>query len=252
MWDPAQYEKFKAQRARPFHDLVALIRPDGLRTAVDLGCGTGELTRELADRLQVASVIGVDSSPEMLAQSARWARPGLTFQQGDIAAFQPGPPLDLLFSNAALHWLPDHETVIPRLLGWVRPGGQVALQMPANFDHPSHRVARDVAARLFPDTFAPQATFAGTLAVERYAELLFAGGFQDQSCRVEVYGHPMPSGAEVVAWTQGTALTAYQARLSAPDFARFLDAYRAELLSLIGEGPYFYAFKRILLWGQKV
>jgi trans-aconitate 2-methyltransferase len=155
----------------------------------------------------------------------------------------------LLFSNAALHWLPDHEALFPRLLGWVRPGGQVAIQMPANFDHPSHRIAKQVALRLFPQTFAVDVS--GVLTLERYAEILFRNGFDAPSCRMEIYGHPMASGAEVVEWTRGSLLTAYQEKLSPGDFSRFVDTYRRELLAEIGEGSYFYAFKRILLWGRK-
>jgi trans-aconitate 2-methyltransferase len=226
------------------------VQKEGLASAVDLGCGTGELTHHLFEALELRSLLGVDSSPEMLERAERWVRPGLSFRLADIANFRPDAPLDLVFSNAALHWLPEHELLVPRLLGWVRPGGQVALQMPFNFDHCSHRVAHETALRLFPDTFAGESGPA-TLPVERYAEILFANGFEQQICRIEVYGHPMPSGREVVEWTRGTLLTAYRARLTDDDFTRFVEAYRDELLSRIGEGPYFYAFKRMLVWGRK-
>jgi trans-aconitate 2-methyltransferase len=251
MWNPELYERFKAQRARPFEDLLALVQPAGLRAAVDLGCGTGELTHRLFTQLPLKETIGLDSSPEMLERSGRWARPGLRFERGDIGGFRPEAPYDLVFSNAALQWVPDHETLFPRLLGWVRPGGQVALQLPFNFDHPSHRIAHDIAVRLYPRLFAPQRALLGTLPVERYAEILFANGFPEAVCRVEVYGHPLASGAEVVEWVRGTLLTAYQSRLGEADFAAYLAAYRAEIVGLLGEGPYFFAFKRILLWGRK-
>ena len=251
MWNPAQYEKFKSQRAQPFYDLLGLVRPAALVSAVDLGCGTGELTAELVTRLGMQEVLGIDSAPEMLAQSSRWPRPGLRFERRDIAELRPESPFDLVFSNAALPWLPDHESLFPRLLGWVRPGGQVAIQLPFNTDHPSHRIAEETARRLFPSMFPAEARVIGTLAVERYAEILFARGFEEQVCRVEVYAHPLPSGRDIVEWMRGTLLTAYQSCLSETDFARFLDAYQAELLAVIGEGPYFFAFKRILLWGRK-
>jgi len=251
MWSPAQYEKFKSQRARPFYDLLDLVQPGELRSAVDLGCGTGELTRELPSRLRLRDVLGIDSSPEMLARSASWARPGLRFERCDIADFAPVAPRDLVFSNAALQWVPDHESLLPRVLGWVAPGGQVALQIPANDEHPSHRIARETARRLFPGVFAGDGGFIRALPVERYAEILFANGFPAPLCRVQVYPDLLPSGGDVVEWTRGTLLTAYQARLSEADFARFLEAYRRELLSVIGEGPYLFAFKRILMWGRK-
>ncbi len=250
-WNPSQYEKFKAQRAKPFFDLLGLIQPSPCECAVDLGCGTGELTRTLFDRLRAGRLTGIDSSPEMLKKAATQAVTGLAFELKNIADYQPAGPLDLLFSNAALHWLPEHESLFPKLLGWVKPAGQAAIQMPFNFDHPSHRIARQAAAKLFPDVFPADLFLSGTLPVERYAGILFEQGFEDPVCRVEVYGHPLPSGHEVVEWTKGTLLTAYQERLSESQFAGFLETYRRELIQEIGEGPYFFAFKRILLWGRK-
>jgi trans-aconitate 2-methyltransferase len=250
-WNPAQYEKFKAQRSKPFFDLASLIQGDGFASAVDLGCGTGELTKKLFERLHAKKLVGLDSSKEMLEKSSSFTAPGLTFELGDIAVYEPSAPLDLLFSNAALHWVPDHQSLFPKLLGFVAPGGQVAIQMPHNFDHPSHRIAKSSAVRLFPSVFSADEDISGTLSVEQYAEILFKAGFEEQVCRVEVYGHPMPSGNEVVEWTKGSLLTAYQDRLGAEHFAKFLELYRRELLAEIGEGPYFYAFKRLLLWGRR-
>ena len=141
-WNPAQYEKFKSQRSKPFFDLIRLIQDVEIGTAVDLGCGTGELTRALYDRFSIKHLFGLDSSPDMLAKSEGFATPGLRFGLGDIAEYQPEMPLDLLVSNAALQWVPDHASLFPKLLGFVKSGGQVAIQVPFNFDHPSHVVAR--------------------------------------------------------------------------------------------------------------
>src|SRR4051794_23858151 len=114
-WDPGQYERFKAERSRPFFDLLALVgRAPGGR-AVDLGCGTGELTRELHRHLQAAETLGLDSSPEMLARSAAFAGGGLAFQQGDLATFADEDHWDVVFSNAALHWTGDHPALLARL-----------------------------------------------------------------------------------------------------------------------------------------
>jgi len=250
-WNPAQYEKFKSQRSKPFFDLIKLIQDVEIGDAVDLGCGTGELTRTLFDRFSIRHLFGLDSSPDMLAKSEAFATPGLHFGLGDIAEFQPDKPLDLLVSNAALQWLPDHASLFPKLLGFVKSGGQAAIQVPFNFDHPSHVVAARIARDSFPQAFQTPAREPATLPVERYAEILFANGFTEHVARVEVYGHPLPSGNDVVEWTKGTTLTAYQARLSAEEFQRFLEEYRRVLVGILGEGPYFYPFKRILLWGRK-
>ena len=250
-WNPAQYEKFKTQRAKPFFDLMKLLHDVEIRNAVDLGCGTGELTRTLFDRFSIGHLLGLDSSPDMLAKSELFATPGLSFGLGNIAEYQPDEPLDLLVSNAALQWLPDHASLFPKLLGFVKPGGQTAIQVPFNFDHPSHLAAATVARDLFPRAFKKPARVPAILPVERYAEILFANGFTEHVARVEVYGHLLPSGNDVVEWTKGTTLTAYQARLSTEEFQTFLDEYRRVLVGILGEGPYFYPFKRILLWGRK-
>ena len=250
-WNPAQYEKFKDQRAKPFFDLLKLIQNVEINEAVDLGCGTGELTRTLFDRFSIKHLLGLDSSPEMLSRSEAFATTGLRFERGDIATYQPDAPLDLLVSNAALQWLPEHETLFPRLLGFVKPGGQVAIQVPFNFDHPSHVAAATIARDLFPQAFRTPAREPATLPVEQYAEILFTNGFAEHLARVEVYGHPLPSGNDVVEWTKGTTLTAYQERLSGAEFVTFLEEYRRTLVGILGEGPYFYPFKRILLWGRK-
>ena len=250
-WNPAQYNKFKAQRAKPFYDLLALIQIAQFNAGIDLGCGTGELTRVLFDRLKPTQFTGIDSSAEMLAKSLQYKTSGLAFERQDIASIQLSRPLDLLFSNAALHWVPHHEMLFPKLLQYVAPDGQVAIQMPFNFDHASHRLAHQVAARLFPALFSAEHPVSATLLPDRYAEIMYENGFEDQVCRVEVYGHPMPSGSEVVEWTRGSLLTKYQEKLTPQQFEVFLNQYRAALLQVIGEGPYFYTFKRILLWGRK-
>ncbi len=250
-WNPVQYNRFKDQRAKPFHDLAGLIEKKSFSRVLDLGCGTGELTKSLFDMLKPDFMIGLDASPEMLKESEKQRTEGLEFQLGNIVEFQPDVEFDLVFSNAALQWVSDHEKLIPKVLSWVANEGQVAIQMPCNFDHPSHSVARAVAQRLFPEKFGSKLENGSTLTLERYAELLYNNGFHQQVCRIEVYGHPMSSGKGVIEWTKGTSLTAYQSKLSDEEFQEFLKVYSEELLQIIGEGPYFYAFKRLLLWGHR-
>ncbi len=249
-WNPTQYEKFKDQRAKPFYDLKNLIQPMPLKSALDLGCGTGELTQKLFESLKPQRLLGIDSSSEMLEKSKKFEGHGLNFKKADIASFKPGEKFDLIFSNAALQWLPDHERLFPQIFSWVSDGGQIAIQMPFNFDHPSHTIAARVAKSLHPDIFT-NLSERSTLALERYAELLFENGFTSQVARIEIYGHPMESGLDVIEWTKGTLLTRYQALLSETQFTKFLEIYQQELVAEIGSGPYFYAFKRALLWGKK-
>lgn len=248
-WNPSQYDKFKAERSRPFWDLADLVRWEGVQALLDLGCGTGELTQQLHQKRGLRETLAIDNSASMLEVSHRHSYQDLQFENADIQSFGPRRDYDVIFSNAALQWLPEHQVLFPKILGWLKPRGQVAIQMPYNFDHPSHQIAREVAG-LFPELQTPE-VIRPVLNLETYAEILFHNGFQEQKCRIEVYMHPMKSGADVVEWTRGTLLTAYRRQLTPRSFERFLELYRQKLIQQIGERPYVYTFKRLLLWGQK-
>ncbi len=137
-WDPAQYLSFGDHRLRPALDLLMRIPAESPRTVVDLGCGTGNVTRHLRRRWPAAKLIALDSSSEMLAR-ARAEAPEIEFAQADAATWTPQAPVDVLYSNALLHWLPDHGTLFARLAGCVAAGGVLAVQMPRNFGAPSHQ-----------------------------------------------------------------------------------------------------------------
>jgi trans-aconitate 2-methyltransferase len=251
-WNPAQYQRFRDERSQPFHDLLALVRPIPGGRAIDLGCGTGELTRLLHDTTGAAETIGLDNSDAMLAGSSTHVGNGLRFERGDIAAFRAAGSHDLVISNAALQWLPAHAELFPRLRVALRAGGQLAVQMPANHDHPSHLIAHDVAAEEpFRTALSAYVREVPVRQPEWYASLLYELGFETQVVRLHVYPHVLDTTGDVVEWVKGTLLTDYQARMPAPLFDEFLSRYRARLLDALGEHePYFYAFKRILLWGQ--
>ncbi|MEN9934549.1 MAG: hypothetical protein RLZZ387_1128 [Chloroflexota bacterium] len=244
-WDPEQYHRFQAERFAPFEDLVRLVavRP-GLR-AVDLGCGTGELTRRLADALPESEVIGIDTSPEMLARAQSQARPGLRFEPGDLAALEG--EWDLIFSHAAIQWADDHEALVPRLFGHLRPGGQLVIQLPNNHTHPAHRLILEVAAEEpFHRALGGYARPWPQLPVQRYAELLYAAGGRELTVFEKVYPHVLPDSDAVVEWTRGTALLPYLERLPEDLRGPFLDRYRARLRELMPQAPVFYGFRRIL------
>jgi trans-aconitate 2-methyltransferase len=249
-WDPSLYERFEAERAQPFFDLLALCAPLSGGTAVDLGCGTGRLTAGLHRALGASATTGIDSSPEMLARAPRDV-PGLAFAEGDLAAWR-GPAVDLVFANASLHWVGDHPALLGRLRRGVRPGGQLAFGVPANFAHPSHVLAREVAAEpAFAAAGPVEDRGAAVLAPERYAELLDGLGAAELHVRLQVYGHRLASTEAVVDWVAGTALTPYRARLDPAAYEGFVARYRRRLLEELGDRrPYFYAFPRILCWAR--
>lgn len=243
MWNPAQYSRFKAERKQPFVDLLALVERRPEMRVIDLGCGTGELTRELHETLGARETIGVDNSKDMLAQAHATER--LRFVLGDIESFAPDGPADLIFSNAALHWVRDHERVITRLTSFLAPHGQIAIQMPANDSHLSHTTAAEVATE-----FAVEPRHDPLLDPADYAALFYKLGFRRQNVRMQVYGHELDSAASVIEWVKGTLLTDYEKRLG-DRYPQFLDEYRKRLLPRLGDPrPFFYTYKRLLLLGQ--
>ncbi len=253
-WNPAQYDRFKAERTQPFLDLVDLLGPvpPGGRV-VDLGCGTGELTATLVDRLGAAEVLGLDHAEAMLAEARPRATGGrLRFDRADIGAFHQPGAWDVVLANAALQWVPDHATVLARWVASLRPGGQLAVQVPANHDHPSHTVAAEVAAserfaHAFPTGPPPDPVAANVLTPEAYAVLLHELGMVDVCVRLQVYGHLLDGTADVVEWVKGTTLNRFKAALVPEVFAELVERYRVELLLRLGEQrPFFYPFKRIL------
>lgn len=245
-WNPDQYHKFQAQRAAPFEDLLALVKVrDGLRV-IDLGCGTGELTRRLADHLPDSDVTGLDSSAQMLEKAYPHVRPGLRFEQGRIEDVTGD--YDLIFSNAALQWVDQHAELFPRLLRMLKPGGQLVVQMPSNYRHPSHRLAREIAGEApFADAFGgwsrPESP---VMSIEEYAELLYNCGADALVVFEKIYPHVLENADAIVEWTSGTLLVPYMERL--PDALResFMAAYRARVREAFPQSPVFYGFRRTL------
>jgi trans-aconitate 2-methyltransferase len=245
MWSPEQYERFKEERRQPFVDLAALIEKRPRMHVLDLGCGTGELTRELHESLAAEETVGIDDSETMLLKAGSFGGEMLRFEKGDIEAFVTDRPYDLIFSNAALHWVPNHEQLLVRLTNFLNVDGQIAIQMPDNDDHPSHAIAAAVAK-----DFGIEPRAAHVLPVERYAELLHRLGYKQQHVRMQVYGHLLPSTSDVVEWVRGALLTTYEAQLG-ERFTEYVDAYRERLRHALGEErPFFYTYKRVLLWGS--
>lgn len=254
-WDPDQYRRFASERAQPFHDLMGMIERRPMTRAVDLGCGPGELTALAANTLNIGRITGVDSSPTMLEAAAEHVSTGVRFLHGDIAAWTSPADHDLVLANASLQWVPDHAAVLAAWTAALAPGGQLAVQVPANSLMPSHRIADTVArAAAFIDAFGeqgppPDPVANNVLEPEEYASILFELGLRRQHVRLQIYPHVLSSSRDVVQWVRGTTLTRFQQRLSQTDFARFLVAYEAALLDEIGSHePYFFPFRRILMW----
>ena len=229
-WNSQQYLKFAAERTRPCRDLVARIPLETVGGMVDLGCGPGNSTRVLAERWPGADLWGLDSSPEMIA-GARQAGVAATFELADLRTWQPERGrYDLLFSNAALQWVPRHAEVLPRLWEGLAPGGWFAMQVPCDLNAPAHRLARELAASggwkgKFPEGgvrewHVPERGFYYDLLAPRAAEL---------DLWQTTYLHVLPDHAAIVEWYRGTGLRPYLDLLSAGDQRAFLAEYGLEI-----------------------
>lgn len=245
-WDPWQYERFRLERDRPVTDLLALVRRVPGGRVLDLGCGTGELTRRLHEQVGAATTLGVDASKAMLER----ARPGngVSFELGDLTDVADPDGFDLVFANASLQWVADHERLFDRVWALVRAGGQLAVQVPANFHHPSHTIADRLGQEHGLEALDRTET---VLSPSDYATLLHDLGAVDEHVRLVVYGARLDRTDDVVEWVKGSLLTHYRRELGDERFAGFLDRYHRELLETLGDpsgaAPYYFPFERILM-----
>jgi trans-aconitate 2-methyltransferase len=248
-WDPTQYHKFQAQRSAPFYDLLALVDVRPNLKAVDLGCGTGELTRQLADSLPNSDVTGLDSSPQMLEKAASFSSPNLRFEQGDQSQLKGA--WDLIFSNAALQWSENHAELIPHLYQTLKAGGQIAVQVPSNHNHISHQIIRETAAEEpFRTLLGGFQRYAPVLSIDQYAQILFDCGAENIVLFEKVYAHVLESSDAVVEWISGTACVPYFERLGGSKDI-FLETIRKKMHAAFPQTPVFYPFRRTLFSARK-
>lgn len=251
-WDVKQYDKFATDRERPFYDLMQLVDPKPSMRVLDLGCGTGRLTKHLHESLQAKETLGIDSSASMLKEANSLPSPGLTFELHDIATFEPTTKYNLIFSNAALQWLSNHPELFAKIAGWLAPEGQIAIQVPANFDFPTHVLAKELAQEPPFQSYLKTGREPAVLPLEDYSVLLHRLGFKPQCARMQVYLSELEETLSVIEWVKGTLLTYYQSRLPPELYQEFLARYTEKILAHFGEQkPFLFPFKRVLLWGRK-
>jgi trans-aconitate 2-methyltransferase len=203
-WDPDRYLTYADERGRPFVELLPRVGASAPDEVVDLGCGPGNLTGLLAERWPDAHVVGLDSSPEMI-EKARALRQPVEYAVADLRAWRPERPVDVLVSNATLQWVPDHLSLLPGLVETVARGGWIALQVPGNFDEPSHTLRAALAAE------EPYASYTSGVATPSshdaavYYDALAAAG-----CAVDAwettYLHVLTGPDPVFTWVSGTSL----------------------------------------------
>ena len=252
-WDPSQYLLFADQRRRPGVELLARIGAANPALIYDLGCGAGNLTRLLAERWPQAKLIGLDSSAAML-EKARAEAPAITWQLADLAAWRPGEPADVLYSNAALQWIDGHRTLFPALVDALAPGGTLAVQMPRNHDAPSHTGMAE-AARSGPwrAKLEPLLREHPTLPPQDYFDILTGAGIKADIWEVD-YLQQLAGENAVVEWTKGTALKPLLDALDEPWRGQFLADYTARMAKAYprrADGVTLFTFRRLFIVAVK-
>lgn len=247
-WSPDRYLRFADERTRAARDLLAQVPHADPAFVVDAGCGPGNSTELLAERWPRATVAGFDTSPAMLAE-ARTRLPGATFSIADVATYAPDRPVDVLFANAVLQWVPHHVTVLRRLMGTLAPGGALAVQMPDNLGEPSHRLMAETAAAM---------PFAARLAGAARAPLPPVRTYWNalrpfvRSLDVwhTVYNHPLDGPGALVDFVRSTGLKPFLDPLDEGERADFLAAYEARIAEAYppaDDGRVLFRFPRLFL-----
>jgi trans-aconitate 2-methyltransferase len=250
-WNPEQYHKFQSQRSAPFYDLLKLVEIRPNLKVIDLGCGTGELTSELANTLPDSDVTGLDSSPQMLdaARAAPHQRANVRFEQGDQAALKG--MWDLIFSNAALQWSENHGDLIPHLFSKLNADGQICAQVPSNHNHISHLLIRETAKEEpFRSILNGFERIAPVLPIDEYTKILFEQGAEDIIVFEKVYPHILEDSNAIIEWISGTALVPYFEILGEYK-NEFLNVLRAKMKKALPENPILYPFRRTLFSARK-
>ena len=223
-WDPQQYLRYADERLRPALDLLARVPLASPTQVVDLGCGAGNITAILKQRFPAADVTGIDGSSAML-DKARHAAPDCRFVAADITSWMPDRPPDLIFTNAALHWLGAHDALFPRLLALLAPGGVLAVQMPAMHDAPLRRKQLEVAAHgPWMETLRERVSARDILTAGEYWDLL-----RPRTATLEIwettYLHALTGDDAVVEWAAGSSLRPFLEPLTPELRAAFRRAY---------------------------
>ena len=250
-WDPEVYNKFKGERQAPFYDLVSSIRVKPNLKVVDLGCGTGELTSRLADSLPGCRVTGIDSSADMLAEARAYGRDDLNFVHAGIEEVVRGRErYDLIFSNAALQWLNDHEILLPRIISLLNEKGQLAIQVPSNDQHFTHRGLRELASEEpYSSALKGWTRTSPVLDIGTYARIFFENGCSEMTVYEKLYPHVLKDADAVFEWISGTSIIWYLEKLPPGLQQPFREDYREKLREAYRSSPVFYPFRRIIMHG---
>ena len=253
-WNSAQYVRFRKERTQPAIDLAARIGLDAPASVLDVGCGPGNSTAILQERFPYAKILGVDSSPNML-ERARKEHPELEFRQLDVSseAWDLDGAFDLVFSNACIHWVPDHHRLLPKMMSVLNSGGMLAVQVPITSEEPMHQILHEISGRDAWRGFFPSPARFYTLRVEEYDAIL-SGIAQEYDLWTTVYVHRLRSHDDIIAWYQSTGLKPYLSALDAQGQRALLTEVRAELekrYPIQPNGNLLFYFPRLFFTARK-
>jgi trans-aconitate 2-methyltransferase len=227
-WSARQYSKFENERNRPIRDLLARIPATRVMNAADIGCGPGNSTELLQARFPDAVITGMDSSADMI-EAARKRLPGIHFEIDDIIRWGHSGPFDVILANAALQWIPGHESLLPKLVTRLAPGGSLAVQIPDNLEEPAHRIMREVAA---DGPWAVKLADASSARAARreadwYYSLLDGCGLGVDIWRTTYYHHLAGGASAITEWFKGTGLRPFLQPLDEDEARGYLARYEA-------------------------
>lgn len=252
-WNPEIYNQFKNIRYQPFFDLMKLITEEGLLSAVDIGCGTGEQTNILSQNFNAATFLGVDSSSEMLSESKKFEHEKLKFQRLTIEAFADDvTKWDLVFSNAALQWSDNHNTLFPKLISKINKGGQFAVQMPVQNENLLNKILLEmVQEEPFSHFLHHWKRESPVLSIDEYAQIMFESGLKEIQIIQKVYPIIADDPEQLFNFISGSSLIPYMERLPKTEQELFVAEYKSRIQKNFKQFPAIYAFKRLLLYGIK-
>jgi trans-aconitate 2-methyltransferase len=248
-WSATQYGKFEDERNRPILDLLAQLPNERVERAADIGCGPGNSTEFLQRKFPDASIVGMDSSENML-EAARKRLPDVRFDLGDIASWADPGPFDVILSNAALQWVPDHAALLPALLAKIAPSGSLAVQIPDNLDEPAHRLMREIAV---DGPWASKLARAPRARDSRHSPDWYYRVLREQGADVNVwrtiYHHPLAGGpAAIVEWFKGSGLRPFLEPLDESERVAYLMRYEAAIAkeyTILPDGTAWLPFPRL-------
>lgn len=254
-WNPEKYNQFKNIRYQPFFDLMGMISGEGLESAVDLGCGTGEQTSILAHKFNEAKFLGIDPSPEMLSKSKQYVKDNLSFRNSTVEDFvvaNNDQKWDLVFSNAALQWVDKHEVLFPKLIGLLSALGQLAIQMPVQQENLLNKLLLElVREKPFVDYLNGFIRIPPLLSIDEYAQILFENGLSNLQILQKVYPITGDKPDVFFDFIAGTSLVPYMERMTSEQQEEFTTEYKLRIKKAFRRYPAIYAFKRLLLYGRK-